>query len=64
MIVQGGGNGILYPRDVLVTDPVQFAGGDADLHLGLDHFQHFGREPAGDPHLVKLCCCLDRYTHQ
>jgi hypothetical protein len=33
-----------------VADLVQFASRHPGLHMGCDHAQHFGREPAGDAH--------------
>ena len=62
-IVEGGGDRLLFLHDERMADPVQFVGGDARTHVGLDHLKDLGREPPRDPHTLDLACGLDRYAH-
>ena len=40
--------------NMLVADSVEFAGGNAGLHMLADHFQHFRGKPAGHAHFFDL----------
>ena len=63
MVIQRGRDGLLVVDYVVVTDPVEFIGGDASLHVGADHFENFGRQAACDAHFFYLFGCFDRDRH-
>ena len=58
-----GRNGFLHVDDVVVADAIQFAGGDAGLHMRLDYAQHFGREATGNAHLLDVFGGFDGDGH-
>ena len=42
MVIQRRRNGFLRVDDMVVADPVEFAGGYPWLHVGFDHLQDLG----------------------
>src|SRR5690606_41711621 len=63
VVVQGGGNRLLYVDYIVVTKSVQFSSGDARAYVRSDHFQHLGGQAAGDTHLFDFVGCLDDDGH-
>jgi hypothetical protein len=51
-IVQRRRNAALHLDHVVVAEAVEFIGGDAGLHKGLDVVEHFGGESSGEAHAV------------
>jgi len=43
---------LLLVDDVIVTDAIQFVGGDAGLYMRPDHSQDFTAETSGNTHLL------------
>ncbi|VXG76746.1 hypothetical protein CDS [Salmonella enterica subsp. enterica serovar Derby] len=64
VVAEAGGDRVLFVNDVIVTDTVQFAGGDARFDIRFDHFQHFGCQTARDAHFFDVFRCLDRDSHE
>ena len=56
-------NGFLRLRDVLVTDLIQFTGGDAGLDVGTNHVQHFGSQLSCKPHFFHFISGFKNYSH-
>ncbi|MNO50457.1 hypothetical protein D3C76_408340 [compost metagenome] len=63
VIVERGGDGLLYLDDMVVAQGVQLVCGDASLDMGGDHDQHIGGQLAGNAHLFNLFRCLDFNGH-
>src|SRR5690606_15814396 len=59
VVVERGGNGLLYVDYIVMTKTVQFSSGYARTHMRSDHFQHLGGQAAGDTHLFDFVGCLD-----
>src|SRR5580692_2909703 len=56
-------DGALDMDDVLIAQPVQLLGGDAGHHVGPDHVEYFGGQPAGLAHLQLFFWGLDGDMH-
>ncbi len=63
LVVERCGYGLLLIHDKVVANPVQGACGHARLDVRGDHFQHFGRQSAGDAHFFDFVRCFDRNGH-
>ncbi len=63
LVVERCRNGLLHVDDVVVADPVEFAGGDARLDVRPDHAQHLGGQPAGDTHFFDFLGGFDGDGH-
>ncbi|MNR39128.1 hypothetical protein D3C85_1573040 [compost metagenome] len=50
-----GRNGLLHIDDMVVTEPIEFVGGDPRLHMGRDHGQHLGRQRGCHARLGYFC---------
>ncbi|MNH13355.1 hypothetical protein D3C79_729230 [compost metagenome] len=59
VVAQAGRDRLLFIGDMLVTDPVQLAGGDAGFNVGLDDFQHFCGQAARNAHLLNVIRCFN-----
>src|SRR5690606_5883908 len=62
-IVERRGNRLLGVDDIVVADAVQLPGRHPWFHVFLNHFKDFGREPAGDAHLLYFFRGLDGDGH-
>ena len=62
-IAQTGGDSMLLVDDMVVTDAVQFLGGDPRLDVLADHFQDFGGQFARFAHFGDLFGGFDDYIH-
>ena len=63
MIVQWCRNGLLLIHNIIVTDLIEFVGGDAGLDVRLDHFQHFRGQAAGHAHFFYFFRGFYDYAH-
>jgi hypothetical protein len=63
-VIEGRGDGVQRPGDVLVAEGVELVGRDPRLHVGTDHVEHFGGQAPGPAHAVTLGCgLLDGHGH-
>ncbi len=62
-VIEVGRDGALDVDDVLIAQPVELLGGDARHHMGADHVEHLGGQPAGLAHLELLFWGLDGDMH-
>ena len=63
VVAHVGRDGLLLVDDEIVAEPVQLVGGDPGGHMGLDHVQDVGRQPAGEAHFLLFFRGLDRDGH-
>ena len=64
MVVEARGYRVLGVHDVIVADPVEFAGADPWLNVRFDHLQHLGGKTAGDAHFFDFVRGFNRNSHE
>jgi len=63
-VVQWSGDCLLNVDDVIVTDSIQFLGGNPCDDIRLDHFKDFSRQAAGYPHGFDFFGSFDSDGHR
>ena len=63
VVIQGGGNGLLFIDDIVMAEAIQLIGGDARLNMGRDHFQHLGGETPGNAHFFDFFGGFNNNAH-
>jgi len=63
LVVERGGDGLLYVDNIVVAQAIQFLGGDPGLDVFADHLQHFGGQAAGHAHFLDFSGGLEGDGH-
>ena len=64
VVVQGGRNGLLNLRDVVVTQLIQLVGRDTRHHVRSEEIKHFGGQFARDTHALCALGVFDGDGHE
>lgn len=64
VVVEVGGDCVLFVNDVIVIDMVQFVGGDVWFDIWFDYFQYFGCQMVCDVYFFDVFRCFDRDSYE